>query len=139
MEIGIDIFIRLASGLFIVLSIVALSLMMLRKRHMGERIFATRIGATIYGALFALFIIVVLMPIRLAVMNGTADITDPVIMEKYFIAIVILAVLFRTDILGRLPLVGTYIRAYRMAYMRRAVENAEKRLKKMEDQEKERS
>ena len=56
-------------------------------------------------------------------------------MEKYFIAIVILAVLFRTDILGRLPLVGTYIRAYRMAYMRRAVENAEKRLKKMEDQE----
>ncbi len=120
------------AALFIALAVMFASVVVLRKRHMGERVMATRIGAGVYGIFFAGFITLVILPIRMAIFNGEASMDDPVILQRYAIAFVALLVLFRTDILGRLPLIGTYIRAYRMAFMRRNVENATKRLNKME-------
>lgn len=103
---------------------------LVRRRHMGSAVAATHIGAVIYALLFGALVGFVILPVRLSLMEGEASAEEWAFWRHYLPAMGAFLLLVRSDLLMRLPGVGKFLRAYRAAGLRRAVENAEKRLAK---------
>ena len=129
---SVDLQIQFIAGGIIAMAFFFVSLFWLRARHLGGKPFSTRFGSLIYGGVFATFVIAVMVPMRTQMMEqGPASLQGPEEMLRYIPAFLAFFLIIRSDLTGRLPLIGRFIRAYRGAVLRRTIEGAEKRLEKM--------
>ncbi|WP_306253561.1 hypothetical protein [Parvularcula sp. IMCC14364] len=122
----------MAAGVIAVFFFV-LAISILRKRHMDGRPWATRGGALVYAIIFAGFVGGIMVPLQMDLMNGgMAEMSDAELITSRLPGLVFFMLVIRSDVTGRLPVVGTFIRAYRSAMLRRTIEGAHKRLEKMQ-------
>jgi uncharacterized membrane protein len=120
---------QLLTVLIIALIVVVISFFWLKKEHMDDRVVATRVGAGLYGLIFGAFVGFVMVPLRFQLIESGAE--DTGLLWKYIPAFAFFILVIRSDVTGRLPVIGTYIWAYRAALLRRNIEHAEKRLNKI--------
>ena len=111
--------------------IFAASFILLRERHKAGKPMDVHFGALIYGLLLGSFVAGLLYPVRMAAMSGEMDMGSPEFAQSYLPLFAGFIILFRTDILARIPLIGTAIIAYRSAMLRRGVEKSQARLAKL--------
>ena len=117
---------------FLCLVVVISSFVLLRKEHRGGKPVMVHAGALVYGLILGGFVGTVMVPLRLALMEGTLDFESREFLQWYVPALAAFLIMLRTDVTARLPLIGRPIRAYRSAMLRRSITHAQKRLAKME-------
>ena len=117
--------------LILALIVFVISFFWLKKEDMDGRVIATRIGAFLYGLIFGTFIGLVMVPLRLQMLEGGVDMSDNDMLMRYVPAFTFFILVIRSDVTGRLPVIGTYVRAYRAAMLRRTISGANKRLDKI--------
>ncbi len=111
---------------------LVISLFMLKKEHTDGRSWAARVGALFYSVIFGAFVGVVMVPLRMQMMDaGVAEMDDTTLLLRTLPTLAFFILVIRSDVTGRLPVIGTFIRAYRTAMLRRTIEGAGKRLKKI--------
>ena len=128
---SVDLQIQIIAVCLFALLFVLLSLVLLRKRHVEQRRLSVCLGAFIFGSIFATFIIGVFIPLQQLVLSDPLHYFSPEGRMQMAPALIALLLLVRSDLTGRIPLVGGPIRAYLSAMLRRSIESAEKRLEKM--------
>lgn len=128
----IMLWLQLVTAGFFALVVFAMSFLWLREEHRGGKPWLTHIGALIFGVLLGGFVAIVMVPLRIALMEGRMEMDSPDFLKWYLPAFAVFIFLLRTDVTARLPLIGIPIRAYRAALLRRQIAHAQKRLAKME-------
>ncbi|MCI5047181.1 MAG: hypothetical protein MRY59_06745 [Aquisalinus sp.] len=122
----------MAAGVIALLFFI-LAIAILRKRHMDGRPWATRGGAMVYALIFAGFVGGIMVPLQMDFMNGgIAEMSEAELLTSRLPGLLFFMIVIRSDVTGRLPMVGSLIRAYRSAMLRRTIEGAHKRLDKMQ-------
>lgn len=125
---------QLLTVVIFALLIFGASFIWLREKHMGGRGKQARIGALVYGLIFGGYMVLImlpLLPVRMRMSAGDMRPGDEILQIKMLAAFALFIIIIRSDVTGRLPFLGTYIRAYRAALLRKTITGAEKRLDKM--------
>ena len=98
----------------------------------AERVWAARAGALVYSMIFAGFVVGIMVPLRLQLLGGGLDdLSDTDVALRALPPLLFFILIIRTDVTGRLPLIGYVIRAFRSAVLRKTIEGAGKRLEKL--------
>lgn len=112
----------------IFLVVVGIALFGLKAEHMDGEPGRVRLGAAISGLVLGGVVGFLVLPLRFALVDS-AD-PDPRLALALPAAVVLL-IAMRRGALGRAPVIGKAVRAYRKALLRRTIANAEKSLAKL--------
>ena len=111
--------------------IFAASFIFLRARHKAEQKIFPHLGALIYGLLLGCFFAMFLFPVRMAMLNGGVEFGSPEFLRSYLPIFAVFLLLFRTDLISKLPIIGPPMVSYRTAMLRLNIERSTKRLEKL--------
>ncbi|PQA89483.1 hypothetical protein [Hyphococcus luteus] len=124
----LNLYIEAFVALFITGVFVVSAMLTLRDRHRDRSAWHVYLGAAIYGALFGAIIGFIIVPLRMALMNGDM----PTGMAGYSgLGALVLIIALRRGLIARLPFLGPQVKAYRRASLRRQIEAAQKQLDKL--------
>ncbi len=107
----------------IVVLFAATTLFRFKAEHLEGSKAEAVLGAALFGLMFGLIVVLVLLPMRFEEQSGGTPSWLP------FFAIIILAL--RSDRITSLPMVGRFLRAYRVATLRRTITQSRERLDKL--------
>ncbi len=127
----VELQIQIIAACLLALIFLVIALFWLRERHLDGKPVSARVGAFIYGLILATFVTGVLMPVQQLMRDDPESFFTTEGRMIYIPTIIAFLLLLRSDLTGRIPLIGKFIRAYRSAILRRTIEGAEKRLDKM--------
>lgn len=116
-------------ALAIFLVVTGFAVVTLRSEHVGGEVWRVRAGAAITGAVLGGVIGFAIVPLRMALIDGGpgAERAAPFALLAFGAM-----VLLRRGAAARLPIIGPAVRAYRMAMLRRTIDQSQKQLRKLE-------
>jgi hypothetical protein len=122
-------------ALAIMLAFVIHSFFSFKAEHVEHHPARVRIGAAIQGLTIGLLIGFVVVPLRMGVMDmrGLDTAISPGMSSLSFLPALFLLVAIRRGVLLKLPVLSTYLRAYRRAGLLKARDDADKALAKLDE------
>lgn len=122
-------------ALVIMLGFVIHSLFAFRPEHVEHHPARVRIGAAIQGLTIGLLIGFVIVPLRMQVMDvrGLDPGLSPGMSSLSFLPALLLLIVIRRGALLRVPVLSTYLRAYRRASLLKARDDANRSLAKLDE------
>ncbi len=121
-------------ALVIALAFLLHALFAFKPEHVEHHPARVRIGATIQGLAIGLLIGFVVVPLRMQVMDarGFDPGLSPGLSSLSFIPALLMLIVIRRGALLKVPVLKTYLRAYRRATLLKARDDAEKALAKLD-------
>ena len=115
-------------AVLVMAAFVVTSFFNLKERHRDASAWHVHIGAAVYGAVFGLVLGFGVLPFRLMIMEG--ELPEGVAAGSG-VAIIAVMIALRRGLIGRLPFLGTQLKAYRRALLRKSIEDSEKQLARL--------
>ncbi|MBP6690605.1 MAG: hypothetical protein KA153_11475 [Hyphomonadaceae bacterium] len=121
-------------ALVIALAFLLHALFAFRPEHVEHHPTRVRIGAAIQGLAIGLLIGFVVVPLRMQVMDarGFDPGLSPGLSSLSFIPALLMLIIIRRGALLKVPVLSSYLRAYRRASLLKARDDAEKALAKLD-------
>ncbi|MEO1014471.1 MAG: hypothetical protein AAFX08_04705 [Pseudomonadota bacterium] len=113
---------------FIIAVFVAFAAATLKARHRDGGTAQVLVGAAIYGCVVGLVIAFVILPLRVTLIDGDVP---PQVAAFGGVGVFVTMFSLRRGLVGRLPLLGPQVKAFRRAQLRRTIETAQKDLSKL--------
>lgn len=120
-------------ALVIMLAFVIHSLFAFKAEHVEHHPARVRIGAGIQGLAIGLLIGFVIVPLRMRVMEATGVVEAPDMSALSFLPALLMLIIIRRGALLKIPLLSTYLRAYRRASLLKARDDANKALTRLDE------
>lgn len=127
-ELSLNFWVEAAVAAVVAAIFAANSALTLKPRHMDVGAWHVHLGAGIYGLMIGLVIAFVIMPLRVYLTDASLP---PLYAAASGLAFLAIMISIRRGLIGRLPFLGSQVRAYRRALLRRTIETSEKQLAKL--------
>lgn len=122
-------------ALVIMLAFVVHSLFAFKPQHVEHHPGRVRVGAAIQGLAIGLLIGFVIVPLRMRYMDarGFDPGLSPTLSSLSFLPALLMLIIIRRGALLKMPVLSTYLRAYRRASLLKARDDADKALAKLDE------
>lgn len=127
-DLSRNFFVEISVAAVVMLVFTALAAITIKERHRDAAAWHVILSAAIYGAIFGAVIGFVVVPLRALLIDGSLP---PQAAAAGGFTTIAIMIALRSGLIMRLPFLGSQVKAWRRAALRRAVEKANLQLEKL--------